>query len=87
MNENAFVCWTVSDQPWVLEAAIIRSINLPLNGDDFGSPCADPVQRAGAGASISSRMMTSCRHRRRRKLQSVEGRLFSPAEVHGGLLN
>jgi GIY-YIG catalytic domain len=33
MDENALVCWTVCEQPWALEAEIIRVVNLPLNLD------------------------------------------------------
>jgi len=33
MDENAFVCWTLCEQPWILEAEVIRSVNLPLNLD------------------------------------------------------
>lgn len=33
MDENAFVCWMVTDEPWVLETELIGSVNLPLNID------------------------------------------------------
>jgi hypothetical protein len=33
MDANAFVCWTVSDRPWLLEREIISTVNLPLNLD------------------------------------------------------
>jgi len=31
MEENAFVCWQVCEQPWVLEREIVGAVNLPLN--------------------------------------------------------
>ena len=31
MEENAFVCWMVCEEPWVVERGIIRAVNLPLN--------------------------------------------------------
>jgi hypothetical protein len=31
MAENAFVSWVVRDQPWELEDALIRALDLPLN--------------------------------------------------------
>lgn len=33
MDKNAFVCWMVCEQPWVLEREIIHAVNLPLNLD------------------------------------------------------
>jgi hypothetical protein len=33
MDENAFVCWMVCEQPWKVEQQIISSVNLPLNLD------------------------------------------------------
>jgi len=33
MAENAFVTWVVHQQPWELEAEVIRSLSLPLNLD------------------------------------------------------
>lgn len=33
MEENAFVSWQVCEQPWIQEAELIRSVNLPLNLD------------------------------------------------------
>lgn len=45
MAENAFVCWTVTDEPWVLETTLIGSVNLPLNIDqNVGSASRELVR-------------------------------------------
>jgi hypothetical protein len=31
MGENAFVCWTTSPEPWLIEREAIRTVCLPLN--------------------------------------------------------
>jgi len=47
MGTNAFVCWTVTPEPWLLEAELIRSVNLPLNIDqNSGSPSLASVREA-----------------------------------------
>jgi hypothetical protein len=47
MAENAFVSWTVTPAPWVLEAELIRSVNLPLNIDqNADSPSVALVREA-----------------------------------------
>jgi hypothetical protein len=33
MENNALVSWVVCNQPWIQEAKLIRSVNLPLNLD------------------------------------------------------
>jgi hypothetical protein len=33
MAQNAFVSWTVTPEPWLLEEELIRSVTLPLNLD------------------------------------------------------
>ena len=33
MAEHARVCWLTHEEPWTLESAFIRTVNLPLNLD------------------------------------------------------
>jgi hypothetical protein len=34
MGENAFVCWTENDEPWLFERQLLQSYSLPLNIQD-----------------------------------------------------
>jgi hypothetical protein len=33
MADNAFVCWTIEPEPWVLEERLILRYDVPLNLD------------------------------------------------------
>jgi hypothetical protein len=33
LDENAFVTWEATTEPWLLETALIRAVSLPLNLD------------------------------------------------------
>ena len=34
MDQNAFVCWLETPEPWLVETELIRSVILPLNLDE-----------------------------------------------------
>lgn len=34
MNDNALVCWTEDDEPWLLEHKLLQQHSLPLNIQD-----------------------------------------------------
>lgn len=56
MAQNAFVCWTVTDGPWILETELIGSVNLPLNIDQkVGSLSRDFVRDSRRGAKEIAR--------------------------------
>lgn len=47
MDDNAFVSWIVTPQPWITESELIASLNLPLNIDqNVGSPSLEYVRNA-----------------------------------------
>ena len=56
MQENAFVCWMVCEEPWVVEREIIRSANLPLNlRDNDQHPYCMTLRACRAGAKARAR--------------------------------
>ena len=56
MEENAFVCWTVCEEPWVLEREIIRSVILPLNlRDNDQHPYCSTLRACRAAARSRAR--------------------------------
>ena len=51
MNDNEFVTWTTSDEPWEIEHKFIETVSLPLNLDqnrhhEFYSTLSDLRKRA-----------------------------------------
>ena len=51
MDENAFVCWWVCEQPWLAELSLIRSLDLPLNLRDNSAHPFHPVLSAARKAA------------------------------------
>lgn len=58
MGDNAFVCWVVTPHPWITEAELIASQNLPLNIDqNQGSPSLEIVRKARREAKEIARCL------------------------------
>lgn len=58
MGRNAFVSWMVTPEPWVTEAQLIASKNLPLNIDQNNlSPSYDTVRKARREAKRIARCL------------------------------
>jgi hypothetical protein len=58
MGGNAFVSWTVTPEPWVTEAQLIASENLPLNIDQNTlSPSHETVRMARREAKKIARCL------------------------------
>ena len=56
MARNAFVSWMVTPEPWITEAALIESLNLPLNIDQNAhSPSIVAVRTARKAAKELAR--------------------------------
>jgi hypothetical protein len=45
MADSAFVFWTLTEEPWMLETELIETFDLPLNIDqNVGSPLRELVR-------------------------------------------
>lgn len=65
MEQNAFVCWSVTDEPWKAEEEMIRSVCLPLNLDqNKNHPFHAVLTQRRAAARRQARELAVLRPRR-----------------------
>ena len=58
MNDNAFVSWIVTPEPWITEAELIASESLPLNIDqNANSASLETVRNARREAKEIARCL------------------------------